>query len=259
MLHARPTPAHVALAALVTTLAWSPGAAAQQEPPAAYTQLIKNAAVKYKAKDYRGAIDDFERAYSLYSEPDVIYNIARVYEKMGNFKQAVRYYDQFVNLPDIELKARQDALARGKALREVLELREPKPDPTPQPPVVELKPDPAPAPGPRAQPEAISRAPELVLVGVGSGALVAGGVFAWLTGDTHERFERAVTLEQRRDASTLGRTYATVADVLWISGASLLVVGAITYVVRTEDDAPIAHVRPVLSPEHAGFDVHMRF
>lgn len=241
------------MAALVTTLAWSPAASAQQEAPKAYTQLIKSAAKHYKAKDYASAVSDFERAYSIYPEPDVIYNIARVYEKMGNFKRAVSYYDQFVNLPDIELTARQDALARGKALREVLELRQPKP------PVVEPKPTPKPlVVVPKPAPE-VSRTPEIVLGAVGSGALIAGGVFALLTDSANTRFEDAQTLEQKRDAAEQGRTYAVVSDVLWISGAALLVTSAITYVIRTEDDTPVAHVRPVLSPGHAGFDVHMRF
>lgn len=254
MLHARSHALRAAQLVAMTTLAWSSQASAQEEAPAAYTRLIQSAAKKYNAKDYAGAISDFEKAYSVYPEPDVIYNIARVYEKMGNFQKAVAHYDQFVNLPDIELAARQDALARGKALREVLELREPKPPAPVEPPVAKLEPTPA-APAPKE----VSRVPEIALGVASASALVAGGVFALLTSSANESFEDAQTLEQRRDAADQGRAYALTSDVLWVSGAALGLAGVITYVIRTPDDTPVARVRPMLSPTQAGATLHMRF
>jgi comEA protein len=87
-----------------------------------FDQLVKQGNKKFEAKDYEGALELFEEAYVIKPTANLLYNIARMYENLGQFQDAIDHYKKFLVAPDIEIQIRQDALDRIKTLDEVLKL-----------------------------------------------------------------------------------------------------------------------------------------
>jgi len=74
------------------------GRAADDASPAetlarSHYQLGKN---YYNVSNYEKAVVEFEEAYKLVPKPDLLYNIARCHEAMGNFKQAISNYKLYL-------------------------------------------------------------------------------------------------------------------------------------------------------------------
>ena len=251
-----PTPRARRVAALSLTLLALIGS-----PQLAYSQTyddyVAAAAEKFERQDLMGAIEDFKKAYELRAEPNILYNIARLYEEAGKFEEAVAYYDQFVVLPGIDIESRQDALTRLKTLREILALRkkdEPKADP-----------EPGPKPGPEAKPKPEpDRTMAYIFLGTGAGALVGSGVFALLTQSAHASFQSAPTLEERRSAASSGSTYGALSDGLLVGGVALATLGVIFWATASPEQAPSspspgARLAPVLGPDRVGLHYSLDF
>ncbi len=232
--------------------ACAPALLCAQAPPAAEAQarfdaLVASASQKYQSDDYAGAIEDFKAAYAIKAEPNILYNIGRISERMGAFEQAVSYYEQFVQQPDIELPNRQDALARSKALREVLALRaKPEPEPEPEPEPVIAAPPP---------PELSSPTLAYVLLGTSLATLAGAGVFTYMTDRAHNDFQEATSLSSRRAAASSGEGYALTADILWSATGALALSGVVVWALHEGDaQKPTATLRisPKVSLTQAG-------
>lgn len=52
--------------------------------------------VYYKQSEYNKAIDEFQKAYSLYAHSVILYNIAQAYEKEGNIPMALRFFREYL-------------------------------------------------------------------------------------------------------------------------------------------------------------------
>jgi tetratricopeptide (TPR) repeat protein len=50
----------------------------------------------YKQSEYDKAIDEFQKAYSLYPHSVILYNIAQAYEKEGNIPMALRFFREYL-------------------------------------------------------------------------------------------------------------------------------------------------------------------
>ncbi len=58
---------------------------------------------RYQEGEYQAAIDHFELAYDITHAPELLYNIGRCYEELGNKPRAVSHYEMYLRLsPDIE-------------------------------------------------------------------------------------------------------------------------------------------------------------
>jgi len=109
------------------------------------------------AGKYDEGISELEKAYAILPHPNVLFNIARAYNEMGDLEKAVDYYKKYLetNPPDKEevgnlIKALE---VRIKAKQEKPQPVEPPPDkPTPEKPTPEKptpeKPQPPPTPPP---------------------------------------------------------------------------------------------------------------
>ncbi|HET6584290.1 MAG TPA: hypothetical protein VFG69_12595, partial [Nannocystaceae bacterium] len=190
-----PLAAVIAAVVLVHGPAASASAASTVEPESAETPseadtLSDEAVQAFKAKDYDTAIEKFQRAYDLDPQPNYKFNIGRVYEEKGgleNLEQAVKFYQEFVQSPGVDLESREAATQRLKVLRPTVEeLRaqqtaaddsttEPTPPATDtaadQPPVVDE--------GAKARKRKL-RIAGYSLIGVGGLGLVIGSVFGGL-------------------------------------------------------------------------------
>jgi tetratricopeptide (TPR) repeat protein len=219
-----------------------------------FEAVIARAAAKYEAKDYAGAIEEFKRAYEIKQVSNLLYNIARTYEKMGKFEEALEYYDRFVNEPEVSVEARTDALARLKALREVVALR--KAEAQERAKAEEAKRQAEEEARKKAEEEARKKAEEearkkaeaakprpeadytmsYIFLGAGGAALIGSGVFAFLASGSHADFEDATTLEARRDAASSGKTQSLVADSLLGVGVVLAAVGVVFFVMSSSEE-----------------------
>src|SRR5262245_54578859 len=100
-------------------------ASAANEPRGASTsnqanvgQLNEEGAAFYAARDYRRAIEKFIQAYAIDSDPNLLFNIARCYEELGENEAAIEKYETFLKTPGADAKGRQRARESLTALRE---------------------------------------------------------------------------------------------------------------------------------------------
>lgn len=264
----------VALLAMpVTTQAQQPEAggdkpaAGEDSNQAEYDALIEIATERYAEKDYEGAIAAFKKAYETQpSEPNILYNIGRLYEKTGDFESAIDYYERFVNEPDIDIDARQDAVARIKTLREVLKMREEK-----EKPADKEKPEEkekleetdktvvVTPPQPEPTPERKLGLP-ITFLALGGASLAAGGAFTYLTNQSSQAAEDATTLEDLRTANDQGTTRALLADSFFVAGGVLAAVGVV-FLVRSgsSDSEGKAQLSPILDRNGAGMGLTVSF
>lgn len=261
----------VASVALATLLSASPAHAqdADSKPASAeevelsYKEYAKKGGQAFAAKEYEKAVEAFERAYELKPVPNLLYNIGRALEKVGEFERAKEAYTKFVTQPDVELRARQDALQRIKTLQEVIALRKsgeavdaakvdeeqgehqladtevPEGDKPGGGGVGKAGADGADL-GDATSPDAVESTPTAayILMGTGAAALVGSGVFGYLTYSQNGEASDAETLGARRDAAETGQTYAYLADGMLVGGVILAGLGTYLWLSAPVDSTP---------------------
>jgi len=78
---------------------WCSRAAAQGEPPHEAIALYRSGRAHYDAGRYREAIVDLKAALALDPEsPNLLYNVARVSELLGNLDEAIAYYTRYIGM-----------------------------------------------------------------------------------------------------------------------------------------------------------------
>lgn len=254
----------LALTSLVAALAFSPTmvmAQTSKEIEAQYNELVASASGKYEAGDIDGAIEDFKKAYALRKEPNILYNIGRLYEEQGKFEEAKAQYEQFVGLPGIELESRKDALERIKTLQEILDLRKKEEEEKRRKEEEERNKN---APPVVVKPKAeADYTMAYIFLGTGVGALAGAGVVGFLADGAHTDFEEATTLDDRRAAASSGKTLSGVADGLLIGGAVLTTLGVIFWATASpEEETPQtsgATLLPSIGPSGASVTYSVSF
>ncbi|MEY2936209.1 MAG: hypothetical protein RL033_6958 [Pseudomonadota bacterium] len=86
--------------------------------PASVAQLNEEGSAFYAGRDYRHAIEKFIQAYAIDSDPNLLFNIARCYEELGETEAAIEKYETFLKTPGADAKGRQRARESLTALRE---------------------------------------------------------------------------------------------------------------------------------------------
>lgn len=184
----------------------------------------------YRAGRFPEALSYFERAYELTEEPDLLYNIATVHDRLRHDREALDAYraylaarpaaDDRANL-EARIEVLEAALAAAEAAPPVE--MEPEAEPEVEPPVepvVEPEPPPPPAPtdaGPGPW----------ILVGVGAAVAVAGGVLLGLTVSDLDTVQSAegVPFSDIRDAYDRVPIFSTAGFVGIGVGVALLGAG----------------------------------
>jgi tetratricopeptide (TPR) repeat protein len=107
----KPRYARAASLLLGATL-WAASAPAQtaSSDAARAVQLNEAGAELYATGNYEGALAAFERAYSLIMEPNLLFNIAGCYERLGQPARAVEYYQRFLRAPQADPEGRKRAV-----------------------------------------------------------------------------------------------------------------------------------------------------
>jgi len=96
---------------------------------ASVAQLNEDGASFYAARDYRHAIEKFIQAYAVDSDPNLLFNIARCYEELGETDAAIEKYETFLKTPGADARGRQRARESLTALREAAETARTRPAP----------------------------------------------------------------------------------------------------------------------------------
>jgi tetratricopeptide (TPR) repeat protein len=241
--------------------------AAEPAPPAASAsttqadveRLFAEGAALYRGGKYRAAVDKFEEAYALFPEPNLLYNMARAYEALGEVDQALTKYRLCVSHPrgSEELKAKAAAkvavLTAAKASGAASTGPTPgvvSPAPTPDSGAPSATPSAAPAAAassaPPAAPPSTSSFPVWgvaggVSAGVGVIAAVAGGVAYAVGASTHAALEEdlartdvngvlSVTRAEAEQALADGTNQKTAGVALLVTGGALVAVSVPMFV-----------------------------
>ena len=248
-------------------------ASPQEAAEEAFQAEAQRARELYAEERFDEAIQAFESAYALKPEPNILYNIGRIHEKKGEFEEATDYYERFVNEPDIKLAARQDALARIKALREVLAMRKQQREAeeaadaqgsssTTDAAVTTTQGEEPLTTAPVDPPEPIKRpgiAPTATLVGLGVGSLVVGGLFARRTQVAHQQLEQTGDLEESRALRTQGRRDAVIADAGLITGVALIAAGVTLRIIQLRRASTEVSITSNLSSDSRQIGLHITF
>jgi len=206
------------------------------------------------------AVREMLKAYELAPESGLLYNIARIYQKMGQRDLAIHYLKQFVTQPGADPDTVQKALKHLEMLKNT----------TTPPRAVAPAPAPAraPAPAPAPAPAAPAPAPEassdntlaLITLSAGGAALLVGGVLGGLAlgGDLTAP---NTTLEDKRAIQDDMRSHALGADICFGVGLAAATAGLVMLLVSGGDDAEAssAAIGPLLGPGQAGAQLMVRF
>jgi tetratricopeptide (TPR) repeat protein len=113
------------LTSLTVALGQTAAYAADPRPSAAapanqssVAQLNEEGAALYAARDYRHAIEKFIQAYAVDTDPNLLFNIARCYEELGEVDAAIEKYETFLKTPGADTRGRQRARESLAALRD---------------------------------------------------------------------------------------------------------------------------------------------
>lgn len=234
---------------------------AQDAPLSRFEQRVKDALTHYKEGAFLEAAEDFEAAHALEAQPELVYNIARSYEKALAQDEAIAAYERFVNLPGTTAALRTKALDALTALRKERAAR----DRARQAERSDVR---APAPIAVLQPERMTSTParsrtlELTLIGAGIGLAGAGAIFGVLALDAESQWmaaqadgEPTARVEELVDQT---RTHALVADILIGAGAVAAVSGVVVLLARGQENTRLSW-GPQLTEDGAGLAVGGRF
>src|SRR6478735_6538118 len=85
------------------------------------TELNETGARAYAERNYRAAIEKFVEAYAIDHDPNLLFNVARCYEKLGDLPAAIEKYQAFLAAPGADTEGRVKANA---SLAELERLRD---------------------------------------------------------------------------------------------------------------------------------------
>ena len=229
----------------------------------------------YRQGKLADAVREMLQAYKAVPDPALLFNIARIYEKLGEAEIAIGYYQKFVTSDDAEPVRVQKAIEYMQALREKAKAAAIAPPPIPPPPAPvappatpapHSSPTPAePAPSVASEP-AMSATVEAATAGdsnrwlgptllgtAGVGVLVGGLVYAAQAKQAEKDIENyGLPYEQRLEAQSNGRDDTLTADVLMLTGGVSLA-GALVWYSLSGDDVPPTKARPgLVAGAHSG-------
>jgi tetratricopeptide (TPR) repeat protein len=251
---------------------------AKQTAEAHYEKGMK----AYTLGHFLEAIEEFERAYELRSEPIFLYNIAQSHRQNNTPQRAIFFYRRYLeadpnakNKPEIEkrIKDMETELNAQKEREHAAAAPAPAPtgvvQPTPPPPAVAPQwTATAPTPAPTAQitqPVPVESAQQgrpglriagIATAGVGAAAVVAGIVFG-----VHANSLRSDSLSGTYDDSKYqdSKSFRTLEWVSFgVGGAALVTAGVLYYFGLSAKDTPVA-IAPLFAPGVGGAAVFGRF
>jgi hypothetical protein len=108
----------MALAAAVAPVRARAADAMPAAPPAVVTvdTLTDEGLAAYRGRDFRHAAEKFLQAYAMQPDPNLLFNLGRCYEALGDVEAAREKYRMFLASPDIDPNGRRRAEEAMRAL-----------------------------------------------------------------------------------------------------------------------------------------------
>jgi tetratricopeptide (TPR) repeat protein len=235
----------VMLAALSGTLGASTAFAGDAAPtgaPAgddAFSALVKTGMDAFQNRRYDEAIKSFKAAYAMKQEPELLYNIGRVYERAGQIDDAIQAYKDFIAAPGTTSALRSKALDNVNSLSREKQARE-QASQTPRS-------DPARASGGGSAgaagsakteaPKEHSTTAQWALVGGGAAAVVVGAVFGVIANGNKNDFDSSTVLSTKISARDDGQRNAAISTAAMAVGG-VAIIGGIVWMVLGGDSGP---------------------
>jgi tetratricopeptide (TPR) repeat protein len=95
----------------------SSSATAQGEARTNQQELVEEGLALYRAHDHRSAAERFLQAYAITKDPNLLFNVARCYEALGDKTAAIEKYEAFLADPTIDATGKERAERAVRVLR----------------------------------------------------------------------------------------------------------------------------------------------
>lgn len=218
------------------------------------TALNEEGAALYDQRDYRRAVERFLRAYAADPDPNLLFNIARCYEKMGDKDAAIEKYEEFVSLPGADTQGKSRAHQSLAALKQLSTAEQPRQQASPS----EID---SSASQPAAAAMSFTRDPSLaestqtsgsvwpwVSLAAGMGAAGVGATFMILGQQDHDKLIEASGYDDRtqpyaftetaaNDLANAGDRKKLVGTIALSAGGALLLTSALLFLLSGDTDA----------------------
>lgn len=233
-------------------------------------QLSAEGVAAYERGDFQGAIELLMQAYELSPQPNLVFNIGRVYEELGDLEQAQKFYTEFLTLPGVELETRAFAAERVEVIRRVLTQAQAKaqaeaqegddpPDPQVRPTADATQMEPTTAPPPRGMPKL--RIAGAATLAAGGAALIAAGVLGGIGASRAKQAGEEQLVADQNEMLRDARSLAGAADGLFIAGGIVAAAGitmlGVSYAKRFNKQR--ASVVPSVGSRHVSLGFTGRF
>lgn len=233
-------------------------------------ELVQQGAAAYQAKDLERAITLFEEAYELDPKPNLVFNIGRVYEELGDLNRAIEFYSRFTVQKGIRLETRKLAAERIRVLRDILSQSQSADDAqapaaataSESPPPAQLTTPSAYPPEDRPEPTPVDRGRNLRIagysllgVGLGAGAAALGFGISGLTNEK-EAQRQCAPLCRESEVETIHQQLIA-ADVLGAVSGAFLATSVVLLAVgfKRKASSRDRKVAALASPGHVGLRV----
>ncbi|PIE18033.1 MAG: hypothetical protein CSA65_06265 [Proteobacteria bacterium] len=251
----------------------SKAATASPEVAATVERLYLEGAALYRARKYRLAVERFTKAYQLFPEPNLLYNVGRCHEALGQVEQAMKVYKTFIAHPQADSSTKAKAKAKLGVLEKAAAAAAaatsaPAPadtaKPVARPALVPSTPKPH-------QPSRFLRVSKWVIGGIGVAAAGAATALFLMGKADHDEVEDAkgraapVIPMSRVEAQALkdsGDTKKLVGVILWGVAGAAIISSALLFIfdrggekAEAKDSSPTLSASPLPGGASVGFSV----
>ncbi|MBJ93870.1 MAG: hypothetical protein CMP23_05265 [Rickettsiales bacterium] len=229
----------VSLVGLVSSV--SPVASAREasaETPAARAEEHSRLGVEYYQQGlYKEAVHEMMLAYEQVPDATLLYNVARIYQKMEKLDLAVQFFKRFVAHEGADPGTVQEALGHMEALEQQLQVAAEPADVPTEPVAAVVAEESAESVVAGAEPVSqVNRQPALALriavptAAVSFGLMGTAGVGAMVR--NQQAGDLSLDFERRLEAKAEAETMARVADVALAVGAGATIASVVALVVK---------------------------
>jgi len=218
---------------LVTVFVLVLAATAHGDAKQQAADLAAKSAQHYKRGEFEESARLLREAYARYPEPNLLYNLARSLEGLGDRQGAIDAYEQYLSTakqiedrPGIERRVatlKAELAEQKRRAAEAAKQGEVAP-PAPEPTKIETPPE---AAEPEAPPQPRNRLPAWVTIAGGAALVATGGVFGYLANQNHNRAVDAMTGVEAQSFQDTAHRDAIIANVLFGVGGAVVIAGVV--------------------------------
>jgi tetratricopeptide (TPR) repeat protein len=225
--------AFASIATLLLSISAGSPARAQETRAQTVQRLSEDGTTLYQAREYRRAIDKFNQAYAIEPDPNLLYNIAKCHEALGEKDAAIAKYEQFISAPGA------DSQGRVRAQETVRVLKASRAEPPTSPERRDAQATPAASQPPYGTIGWVTLAGGVVIGAIGTVVYVLGASdHSKITSATNYNNPGqvvALTEQRANDLRDSGTTKKTVGAVLWGVGGAALALSAVFFVLQSNN------------------------